>query len=73
MFTRLLTNRVGLERQYDAHLREQSTDAIDRGGALHNKPLPRPVHHQCTVLLNRFDRHKTHLRPGHGLANGFFG
>jgi len=60
----------GLERQHDAEPAEQAADAVERGGALFDKPLASAVHHQARLLVEVLDRHKAHVRALDGLADG---
>jgi hypothetical protein len=57
-------------RQHDAQLREQATDAGERGGALLHKTLAGAVHQQLALLLKALDRHEAHVGPADGLADG---
>ena len=59
-----------LQWQHDAQLAEQAADAIDQRGALFDIALARTMHEQARLLLDAFDRHKTHIGAGHGFADG---
>jgi hypothetical protein len=53
----------------NAELGHMSTDRIRQHRALTDQKLPAAVQHQAGLLLLRFDRHKTHRRPRHRLAD----
>jgi hypothetical protein len=42
---------------------------LDQLCPLADQEVPRPVQHQCALLLDALDRHKTHRWPRHGLAD----
>ena len=60
---------VGLERQHDAELAQAAADAVERGGALLDKALASPVHHQRGLLFEGLDWHEAHVRALDGFAD----
>jgi len=59
----------GLERQHDAELREQTTNAVERCGSCFDEPLAGAVHHQALLLLDALDGDEQHVRANHGFAD----
>lgn len=58
-----------LLRQDDAELAQQTTDAVDRCGALDHEALPSAVHHQLRLLLFGLHWHESPGGSLHGLAD----
>lgn len=67
---RLAAHHGSLQGQHDAQLREQTAEAVDRGGALLDKTLAGAVHQQLALLVDRFNRHNAHGGSGDGFADG---
>ena len=51
----------GFEGQHQPQLREQTPNAVERGGALFHESLAGAVHHELALLLDALVGHETHL------------
>ena len=57
---RIAADGGGLQRQHDAELRQQPSDAVDRSGALRHEALAGTVHHELGLLLQALGAHEEH-------------
>ena len=53
----------------DPEFGEMRSDRVCNRCQLPDEQMPCPMQRQACLLLRRFDRHKTHVGPLHGLAN----
>jgi hypothetical protein len=57
--------------QRDPALEQEGEDLVDQAGAARHQPVSRSVQRLQVELGGALDRHKAHLRPLHGLGDGF--
>src|SRR6478736_6628423 len=62
---------IASNKSDDPEFGEMRSDRVCGRSQLTDEQMPRPMQSQAGLLLRRFDRHKAHIGPLHGLANRF--